>query len=67
MHVATMGVIDLFFHQKSFLTQKLEGSNEYYKALYHHDSALHGRKLTNYLSHTFLKGNKTEKNAQLGQ
>ena len=66
MHLATMGAINLFFHQKPFLTQKLEGSNKYYIALYHHDSALHGRKLANYPSKTFLKGNETEKNAQLG-
>ena len=66
MHLAIMGAINLFLHQKAFLTQNLEGSNEYYRALYHHDSALHGPKLAKYLSQTFLKGNETEKNEQLG-
>jgi len=44
----------------------VEGSNEYYKALYHHDSARHGRKLADYASLTFLEGNETINIAQLG-
>jgi hypothetical protein len=44
----------------------VEGSNEYYKALYHHDSVRRGRKLADYPSLTFLEGNKTIKFAQLG-
>jgi len=43
-----------------------ERSNEYYKALYHHDVARHGRKLANYTSLTFLEGNETANIARLG-
>jgi len=44
----------------------VEGSNEYYKALCHHDSARHGRKLADYPSLTFLAGNMTNSFSQLG-
>nr|ADE76261.1 unknown [Picea sitchensis] len=44
----------------------VEGSNEYYKALYHHDSARHGRKLADHPSLTFLEGNETVEIPQLG-
>jgi len=44
----------------------MEGSNGYYKTLYHHDSARHGRKLAAYPSLTFADGNETVELSQLG-
>eukprot|EP00253_Pinus_taeda_P024143 PITA_24143 len=44
----------------------MEGSNEYYKTLYHHDSARHGRQLVEYSSLTFAEGNETLELQQLG-
>ena len=37
----------------------VEGSTEYYRALYHHDSARHGRKLADSTPLTFSQGNET--------
>lgn len=47
-------------------TWPMEGSNEYYKTLHHHDSARHGRNLAEYSSLTFAEGNETIELPQLG-
>lgn len=44
----------------------VEGSNVYYKALYHHDSARHGRKLADNPPITFSGGNETVRLTELG-
>ncbi|KAH9308163.1 hypothetical protein KI387_036074, partial [Taxus chinensis] len=44
----------------------VEGSKEYYKALYHHDNVRHGRSLASYQSLTFWEGNETVRFSRLG-
>eukprot|EP01018_Ginkgo_biloba_P019171 Gb_04156 [translate_table: standard] len=44
----------------------VEGSKEYYTALYHHDYARHGRSLADYESLSFLPGNETVRISRLG-